>query len=256
MLAAGLLVTACDRSSRLDYDEPPEGTLQSILELKALWKAGGTKIAREFTIRGTVTANDHYGEVVRTLVLEDASGALPVAVDQPALYRTFPFGSTVTVQCNGLALGSYGGTLHLGAEPDATYGVSRIPAAEIGRYLRREAEAVQPEALRLAFDEVTADHISRYVRFDGIRFERPGSWCDLDPATQQPVTTERTIVDAAGRTFTVRTRATCSYATEPVPTGTGSLYGIIDCFNGKYTLCVTARRILFTASATPPKAGP
>ena len=53
------------------------------------------------------------------------------------------------------------------------------------------------------------------------------------------------ILDAEGNEFTVRSVATCVYAKEPVPSGTGSLYGIIDYFAGKYTLRVTNREAAF-----------
>ena len=75
------------------------------------------------------------------------------------------------------------------------------------------------------------------------------TWCDTDPETGRAVATEREIVDTRGRTFTVRTAATCVYAKEPLPQGTGSLYGIIDYFAGKYTLRVTNREAEFSGTA-------
>lgn len=86
------------------------------------------------------------------------------------------------------------------------------------------------------------------------------TWCDTDPETGRAVATEREIVDTRGRTFTVRTAATCVYAKEPLPQGTGSLYGIIDYFAGKYTLRVTNREAEFSgtaahSAATRPTAG-
>lgn len=257
-LLAALLGTcaACEKGAELRFEEPPAGTLRSIAELKSLYRAGGCVLTQEVSVRGIVTANDRYGEFARTLVIQDADAALRIALDHAALYKRFPFGSIVTVQCNGLALGEYGGTVLLGAEPDPAYGVSRIPASDIDRRIRRETGIETPEALPLAFGEVAAGHIDRYVRFDGVRFEDPGNWCDLDPATQRPVPTEHTIVDAAGRTFVVRTAADCRYATEPVPFGTGSLYGIVGYFAGRYSLCVTDRRIVFPIAAALPTAYP
>lgn len=84
------------------------------------------------------------------------------------------------------------------------------------------------------------------MRFDGVQFADAGkTWCDTDPETGRTVATERTILDAGGNEFTVRSTATCVYAKEPVPSGTGSLYGIIDYFAGKYTLRVTNREAAF-----------
>ena len=93
-------------------------------------------------------------------------------------------------------------------------------------------------------------HIDTRVRFDDVRFADAGkNWCDTDPETGRAVATEREIVDTRGRTFTVRTAATCVYAKEPLPQGTGSLYGIIDYFAGKYTLRVTNREAEFSGTA-------
>ena len=90
-----------------------------------------------------------------------------------------------------------------------------------------------------------------------MRFADAGkTWCDTDPETGRTVATERVIVDTRGRTFTVRTAATCAYAKEPVPWGTGSLYGIIDYFAGKYSLRVTNREAEFSGTATSSAASP
>ena len=94
-----------------------------------------------------------------------------------------------------------------------------------------------------------------------IRTEPPGGETpSAQLLTFDAVATEREIVDTRGRTFTVRTAATCVYAKEPLPQGTGSLYGIIDYFAGKYTLRVTNREAEFSgtaahSAATRPTAG-
>ncbi len=99
-------------------------------------------------------------------------------------------------------------------------------------------------------------HTDTYVHFEGVRFVQQGNWCDPDPETGRPATTERQIADASGREFTVRTAGTCTYATEPVPQGTGSVYGIIDYFNGKYTLRIANREVDFATVAARPTACP
>lgn len=259
LLAAALpLAGGCDRATTLGYDTPPPDLVWSIPDLKALCTGDYVRIVQDITVRGTVTANDHYGEFFRTIVVEDAAGAIRIVADHPRLSDLFPFGAAVSIRCNGLTLGRYGGRIVLGAEPDGAYGATRIPADRIDRHLSCEGQAPTFEAPRLTFDGIDSRHIDAYVRFDGVRFTEAARWCDADPETQRPVTTERTIADAEGRTFTVRTLGGCVYAEEPVPTGTGSLYGIIDYFNGRYALCVTARRVLFSAPtvAAPPTAYP
>lgn len=99
-------------------------------------------------------------------------------------------------------------------------------------------------------------HTDTYVHFEGVRFVQQSNWCDPDPETGRPATTERRIADHTGREFIVRTAGTCTYATEPVPQGTGSVYGIIDYFNGKYTLRIANREVDFATVAARPTACP
>ena len=50
-------------------------------------------------------------------------------------------------------------------------------------------------------------HTDTYVHFEGVRFVQQGNWCDPDPETGRPATTERQIADASGREFTSARRA-------------------------------------------------
>ena len=146
----------------------------------------------------------------------------------------------------------------LGTRPTDEYaGPGRIPQAEAALYLRRKQAETRPLRPRtLTFGEVDMRHTDTYVHFEGVRFVQQGNWCDPDPETGRPATTERQIADASGREFTVRTAGTCTYATEPVPQGTGSVYGIIDYFNGKYTLRIANREVDFATVAARPTACP
>lgn len=205
----------------------------------------------------SLTGNDFYGEFYKTLVVEDASGGISLLIDGTRLAFDYPVGAAVSIFCNGLTLGDYGGKIQLGTAPDGDYGVGRIPREELRRYLRRNPDKDRrPRPAVCTFDAIGPRQTDTYVCFEGVRFTEAGPWCDTDPETSEPQTSERTLTDAQGRTFRVRTLGTCAYATEPVPQGTGSVYGIIDYFNGKYTLRVSERRVEFANAAGLPRAYP
>lgn len=249
-------LSACDRSSELGFGGR-EDEINTIARLKSLCSGNSTAVTVDIAVRGVVTANDHYGEFYKALVIEDESGGITIAVDGTELYVDYPVGKSVTVYCNGLTLCDYGGKIELGTTPADGYGAGRIPRAELGRYLRVDAQAASPlRPAALTFGEVGSRHIDTYVCFKGVHFTQSGNWCDLDPESGRPVTTERLLADGTGRTFPVRTQAACAYATEPLPQGTGSVYGVIDYFNGKYTLRITNRGIDFATGAGLPTAYP
>ena len=257
-LSLSLLLAGCDKATEPGFAETPEASQHTVAYLKSLCDGRASiAVTQDVTIRGFITANDLFGEFDRTIVVEDASGGISIA-DHPSLADDYPFGAIATVRCNGLTLCNYGGKIELGAEP-GDYGAGAIPREELSRHIRvtLPEEGESHRAAPLTFGEVEPRHIDTRVRFDGVRFAEPGkTWCDTDPETGRTVATERTILDAEGNEFTVRSAATCAYAKEPLPSGTGSLYGIIDYFAGKYTLRVTNREIVFSRTATPYAAHP
>lgn len=243
-----LLLAGCDKATKPGFAEEPEVSRHTVAYLKSLCDGrSSAAVTQDITIRGFITGNDLYGEFDRTLVVEDASGGIQIAAGRSSLADDYPFGAIATVRCNGLTLCNYGGKIELGSAA-GDYGAEAIPQEELPRHIRitLPEEGEKHRASPLTFGEVGPQHIDTRVRFDGVRFADAGkTWCDTDPETGHTVATERTILDAGGNQFTVRSAAACVYAKEPVPSGTGSLYGIIDYFAGKYTLRVTNREAAF-----------
>ena len=135
-LLALLLLAACDRTSKLSFEGGAPGGVHTI----ARCTANSVAVTEDITLEGVVTGNDFYGEFYKTLVVEDASGGISLLIDGTRLAFDYPVGAAVTIFCNGLTLGDYGGKIQLGTTPDGDYGVGRIPREELGRYLRRNPD--------------------------------------------------------------------------------------------------------------------
>ncbi|MDO4758738.1 MAG: DUF5689 domain-containing protein [Rikenellaceae bacterium] len=240
-----LLASGCDKASEMAIDEENPSGRHTIAYLKAQCGEGQTTLREELTLRATVTANDRLGEYIRAIVIEDESGGISIALAGADLYRRYPIGSRLQIYCNGLTLRNYGGRIELG-DTENEYGQITISEELAARHIQNIAPTDRaPEPTVLTIPEITPRHVDCYVRLDNVHFENSGTWCDFDPETEQPITTEHPIFDEAGNRFTVRIIASCHYANEPLPEGKGSLYGIIDYFNGRYALRIVNRGVKF-----------
>lgn len=237
MLISLLAAVGC-RAASVVPDTGTYPTEVSIAFLKTLYKGAPVKITGEYVISGAVVSSDMHGNFYKTLVVDDGTGGIELKPDMEQTFKVFLIHSRVRVRCNGLWLGSYGGTIQLGAEPYDTYQTQYIPAAEIAERISSDTEfhgEVLPR--RLTFSEITAAHISTFAEFGGVRFadEETGlTWADADAETD----TDRHLVDVSGDTLIVRTSRHATFAGRMLPHGTGRIEGIIGYFNGKYQLVV------------------
>lgn len=247
LLAAAVWVAACSRSSGLDFPEREDTTAgqHSVAWLKSQCKGESTLLTDEIVVRGRVVANDRFGEWSRALVIADETGGITVFADAASLSERYPFGASVVLYCNGLRLHDYGGKVVIGSEPSDYYGFG-IPQELVASHLHREADApAAPVPVVVTLGRIGAQHIDTYVQVAGVHFCERGCWCDKDAVTGRFVDTDRTIADDAGNQFVVRTRGGCLYAGEPLPEGKGSLCGVVDCFNGRFSLRVVNREVDF-----------
>ncbi len=235
---------ACNHATRPEYGE--EHNVISIAALQTLCDhTTSHTVTGNVTVRGRVTANDRFGEFVKKLVVEDASGGIEVALDAMRLADRFPFGAEVSILCNGLTLCNYGGKITIGYGT-TEYGAGRIAESDIDRYIHLENPPSEaPAPLRLTIDQVTLRHVDCYVRIDGITFTERGNWCNRAPDTGETATTEHIVTDSTGRKFTIRVAPSVVYADEPLPEGRGSICGIVDYFAGRLSLRPTNYEVFF-----------
>lgn len=248
-----LLLGGCSRATAPDDGSGTPAVVQSIAQLKASCGSTGTVIRQEIAVQGVVTGNDRYGEFVRQLVIEDATGGLLIDIEATELHQRYPVGMRLTLHCNGLTLMNYGGRIELMADPSDPYGRNGIAAGDLARFLYPAAgsgEAPRPALRQLG--ELGADQLDTFVRVEGVRFAATAAsegleaaWCRRDPQSGETLTTEHTLIDRAGSTFIVRVPATADYARDALPTGEGALCGIVGRFDGHYVLRVADHGIYF-----------
>ena len=242
-----LIAGGCSDATLGQYNDRPKGRI-SIAHLKTMAKSASATIVDDISIEGYVVANDLFGEYYRSIVVSDASGGVEVSVDLLNTATEFPISARVVIHCSGLSIGSNAGRLVLGAQPEAEYTIDRIPRDEISRYI--SVDKSNPQAIKatpLAIGELTATHIGNYVVIRDLSFgDQAGkAWCERDQLTGKHITTQRTAYDRNGQDIAIRIISTCDYRDEAIPSGEGDIYGIVECFNGEYSLRIVNHGIIF-----------
>ena len=244
LLLAVLLLMACNEATSIDHEAEEVYGLHSIAYLKSYATRDARRIEASLVVEGVVTSTDRLGEFERELIIADESGGISIAIESAELYRRYPIGSRLQIYCNGLTLYNFGGRIELGDERDA-YLRNGIHIDHLERYIRLLTPTEgDPAPTIKSITTIAPSDVGRYVRLDRVHFVEQGLWCAED-ADGKPVATEHPIQDESGAQFWVRTLPTCHYAKEPLPAGKGSLYGIIDYFNGRYTLRVVNYGVQF-----------
>lgn len=248
-----LLIVACSPDSVIPVPDddagrpapPDSGQSVSVALLKTLYKGAPLLITGEYRISGVVVSSDNQGNFYKTLVVEDDTGGIEVKIDMEDIFKRFNIFSRVTVRCNGLWLGSYGGTLQLGAEPFGDYQTQYLDEASAAEYIVADREFYGEVLPReLSFTELDPRRISTFVSFDDVRFidqELGLSWADTEDGADgeaPAAATDRHLVDAAGDTLVVRTSRYARFATKTLPEGRGRIEGVMGYFNGEYRLVV------------------
>lgn len=225
---------------------PGEEQTVSVAFLKTLYKGAPVRITGEYRIAGAVVSDDRLGNFYKTLVIDDGTGGIEVRLDEEEIFKRYMIHTRATVRCSGLWLGSYGGTLQLGAEPFGDFSTQPLSQAEMAEHLFPDNEfygEVMPRVLTIS--QLATRHISTFVAFEGVSFaaeERGSAWAETqpDPLTgeEPPSGTDRHLVDGNGDTLIVRTSRYARFAHWTLPEGRGRIEGVVGYFNGVYQLTV------------------
>lgn len=247
-----LLAASCSGGGSLSFDEyggetgeneagasgDPVTELVSVEYLKSMYVGEPKIVSEEVAIRGRVVENDFSGNFYQMLVVGDGSANIEIRVEGDDLYMSYPRGSVVTVQCNGLMLASESGMVRLGVKSSGEnpyYPIDAIGNEELDWRIRQEEDAVVgifPDDT-LTIGELTPFWLSRLIGFEEVQFideEVDLYW------TENSTDTDRHLVDRHGDTLVVRTSRYANFADLKLPSGSGYIEGILECFNGKYQL--------------------
>lgn len=226
-----LLMGSCNSKA---YEEPAPYKPVSlkvnttIAELKAMYKGKATLIEEDVVIGGKVISTDRYGNVYRSVYIEDKTGGIEVKVGKTALYNWYHPNDTLFVKAKHLVLGAYGNFISLGApNPTPSDGYQNVWIdiqlwIDMTIFRGRRGSPVIPTVVNSA-NEITEDMFGRLVTLKNMTYS-PGptdilrTWAIFGATTpggnaqNQPFT-----FPASTAKMVVRTSNFAKFASEPTP---------------------------------------
>jgi hypothetical protein len=182
-------------------------------------------------ISGIVTANDESGNLYKKFVIQDGTAGIEIDVDQTSMYIDYRVGQRVFIKCQGMYLGRYNGLPQLGYIYNGNIG--RLPKIFIDQHIFPDSLPGTPvEPIVVLPTALNVSMVNKLVRLEDVAFTDAGStWADADGYGERGL-------EGGPTSFIVRTSNFANFATKIVPSGNGTVQGILSLFGSTYQLTI------------------
>ncbi len=252
-----LAVTACSlgfQSCDEDFDAPeinaPAATLTpntTIAQLKEkYWNSADNYIdtirvaedGNHVVISGRVISSDASGNIYKSLVIQDATGALAMSINANSLYVDYRVGQEVVIDLTDMYIGKYSTLQQLGF-PDYSAGYGWQATFMPYQFFREHSQLnglPRPEevdTMTISIGDLgnSAPSLQKYqsqlVRFNNVYFEQGG---EVSFCTGHKENTNRNLKDDNGNTIIVRTSGYANFWSTRLPEGHGDVVGILSTY--------------------------
>ena len=197
----------------------------------------------DVVVKGYVVSSDRTGNFYNEIYLQDApenpTAAIHIMIEQAASYTMFNFGREAYIDLKGLHIGESrvgNGIISVGGEinTDGDEGES-IRRLAVPDHVFRSKTTVEITPHTLKFLEIDKSHVGLFVAVENVRvtpLEQGKPF--VDPKDYYD--TQRTLEaceDDITNTFLLETSAFANYKDLPLPSGTGTIKGIVSkTYNG------------------------
>ncbi len=204
-------------------------------------------IVEPTVITGYVISSDREGNVYKTIVVDDGTGAIPISVNSYSLYNSYPQGVRLAIDLTGFYIGNYRGYQMVGSVNESSFNpsISFIEEQEFRNHVQRLSdEERMSEPYRVSIQELKTvlDDSPTAVLWQGRYVEIPDvSFCESGlPLAEYQTTTTRYVVEESQCKLAVRTSGYSTFASELTPAGVGSIRGILSYYDDEWQLIMNA----------------
>lgn len=205
----------------------------------------------DLVLHATVVANDVSGNIYRSLYIQDTTGGIAISVEKKNLHNLFPVGQEIWVELKGLCIFEYGGVKQIGYT-EGEKNKTRIPAAIFDKQVVKDPAPADPSkvtAKKIKVSEASEDLLGTLVEIEGVTISEAGQSFASDKK-EKPFATGRNFSDGSGAMI-MWNSVYSKFAADKMPTGKGTLRGILSKFSNKYQLLLRSKEDVLNFTETP-----
>jgi len=258
-IIAAVLCVALTACQDKNWDEPStvvspygnnsitEDNIVTIAELKAefsdaIKNSKSKLVEKDMKIRGRVTGNDVGGNIYKQFMMQDATGAIVIAVNQGGLNGFLPEGQEIIVDMKGLYMGGYGKQPQIGAPYNGSIGrMSKDIWAShfkvVGGLSNVDTSVFQPVDFTTIMNDID-NQAGRLVILKGVTFDGADGKKTLTDGTTSGGNYVNTYVKVNGKNIIIRTSTYADFAKMPMPTTPCNITGIATRYNNDWQILI------------------
>ena len=209
-------------------------------------------------IKGVVVSSDEGGNFYKSMVIQDATGAIALQLDMTGLHTRYPLGQKIVLVCNGLRpetpslmVGNYHNLPQIGWIYEG--GIGRINSLFIDQYIIRDSMPSMKNLPKpLTNNEIdflgNAD-LNKLVRLEGVKFEaeaigKPFSFSEFTTDWKISVP----LANGSTKDVTVRTSNYAKFRSTTIQNREYDLTGILTKYNNIYQLMIRVKEDIAVSS--------
>lgn len=213
---------------------------------------GYKQIEKDMMIKAIVTGNDVSGNIYNQVSVQDASGAIIIAINGSGLSGYLPVGQEILVNLKGLYIGSYKKLPQIGGVntklSDGSLGMGKIERAIWNEHFKilnpgeADASTVVPEEFDLTklTDAAYMDaNVGKLMTLKKVKFASANGtnvWAPDDTNTSLELIDAETGKRISSSNLVVRNSGYSKFANEVVPQGVFDITGIFTRYNNTWQI--------------------
>ena len=253
IFAGALALTACQD----DFDDPgmvtPESSwltdssyeLKTIEEIKTeYWQdadnyyetIGEGTDGKRLLVKGRVISSDASGNIYKSLVIQDETGALAMSINANSMCNQYRRGQELVIDLTGMTIGKYAGLQQLGSPEDSPQYGKQTTFMPYQLFVEHSQKNGLPDLAEV--DTLTVNSLSQLsggpevlrkwqsqlVRFNNCYFAEGGT----ATFAESKETVNRTLTLSDGGTIVVRTSGYSNFYSTVLPEGHGDVVGLLS----------------------------